>query len=627
MRYKTIFIALLLGCCLIQGLGADATAEENPKNRLDLSGKNVTVQVDRSLGLAILGQDADVLWESSKTDVPNIVVRAKDAEPHTFTLASAAHFARSPFEEGKYRGYTVKLSGFESVDVELELVYAIDAATDELLVQVAQTGGQDKVIRVGHFYRFEKPVAQGGAMILPHGSGYLIPAECSQVLPAADLKLPLGGSGGFIGTRWTLPFFGMTREDGHAMCATVDTWWDCYVEAEHQPGDRSLLDFHWEESLGELAYARRFVLRFAKGMDYVAMAKHYREHARGQGLLRTLEDKASQTPIVQKFVNNTNFRCHDWNRSGFTLAHLQKLQERGFGVNLFFPKWIKDNYWPDFLLEELSTPGGWKAVAALADGARQLDVPVECFINLGAPSNPAALETLERLLDHVENKGLKMDSLYFDGYSAYSELAPMPSHPVTRKQKYEIQISCFNAVRRRGIMPSAEIPRFWSVSTCDHFFFSDWARDILTVGEPIPMFQLVFNECYYAGFSGGGYFDYNWPDSRTPRLYELIFASAPFYNWLPNAEENLPVRDWDSDEVTQRLAWLKRWGLYYRAIVSSEMVSHKFLTPKREQCRIEFANGVIAEFNTAKNEFRVEGVEGFSGEWEKPEKLSDYSED
>ena len=36
---------------------------------------------------------------------------------------------------------------------------------------------------VEQLYRIEKPVSDGGYLVLPHGSGYLIPADCPDELP------------------------------------------------------------------------------------------------------------------------------------------------------------------------------------------------------------------------------------------------------------------------------------------------------------------------------------------------------------------------------------------------------------------------------------------------------------
>ena len=70
--------------------------------------------------------------------------------------------------------------------------------------------------------------------------------------------------------------------------------------------------------------------------------------------------------------------------------------------------------------------------------------------------------------------------------------------------------------------------------------------------------------------------------------------------------------------IQKRLAWLQRWSMYYRAIATSEMVSHQFLPLYRTLQRVAFANGVVATFNMGTNEFCVTNVTGFSGGWEKP---------
>ena len=46
-----------------------------------------------------------------------------------------------------------------------------------------------------------------------------------------------------------------------------------------------------------------------EGMDYVAMAKRYRQQAQEQGLLRTLKEKSKQTPVIQEYINNILLSC------------------------------------------------------------------------------------------------------------------------------------------------------------------------------------------------------------------------------------------------------------------------------------------------------------------------------
>jgi hypothetical protein len=632
-------------------------------NPLELSGVNINLRVNEDLSLTVRRRDGRVLWETSKTHTPILVIRSGDAKPREMPLANVTTKI-SPFDDGKYRGHTVLLSGFAGVDILLELIFAIDTTVDELLVQAAQVGGAHTAVSLEHFYRFEKPVSDGGYMVLPHGSGYLIPAECPDELPGE------GHKGGLIGGRWTLPMFGIVRGND-AICAIVETWWDCDVSVEHTPGDQSTLDFRWLGSLGALAYPRRFFLRFAQGIDYVEMAKSYRNYARQHGLLRTLEEKAALTPTIRHDIEAILFRWPAWNpdEGPTVLAEIRALREMGFGVKFFFPKWSSAGYspehgtatradanWQAYLLEN-PVPGGWAPLVEFANAVRQLGCTVQGFTSPrtqrsegpafdedrwprdanGEPIHDLsvhdAVDRIKRGLDNIEAQGLKYDALYYDGYSAYHPLPEDFSQKgrITRRMTWEAQNACFAETRRRGIMPAAELARFWCIRDCDYFFFTDWSSDRLSntpvqgapapVGEPIPLFQLVFHDCYLAGFSGGGYAvytpGYDWWEDRTPRLYELMFASAPAYNWLP--EGNVPVRNLNSAAAQRCLAWLKRWSAYYRAIATSEMVSHQVLSPDRKLQRIAFANGVVATFNMGTNEFCVTNVAGFSGEWEKPQ--------
>jgi hypothetical protein len=246
---------------------------------------------------------------------------------------------------------------------------------------------------------------------------------------------------------------------------------------------------------------------------------------------------------------------------------------------------------------------------------------------------------VKKTLDSLEAHQFQYDALYFDGYAAHPGFLQdfSPDHPVTRKLAIDNQIKCYKLVSERGVIPGAELARFWCIPDCTFFFFTDWSDDLLTserggdelIGEPIPLFQLVFHDCYAACFSGGGYGRYDWPEKRRPRLYELLFTAAPGYNWmLPYVEDDefpglglragTPVPEWDAPEMENRVNWLRRWTSFYRAVAYSEMLSHQFLNSERTLQRVEFANGVKAEFDMKEGLCKVEGVSGFSGDWENP---------
>lgn len=632
-----------------------------------LTGKNVRVVLNEDLSLAVSRRDGRPVWQSSKSQAPTIIATGGNGPPREAPLAEALDTSVGAFEDETHRGHRVRLSGYGTLDVCLELAVGIDEATDELLIQVAQAGGTDTVAAVRHLYRFEKPTAHGGYTVLPHGSGYLIPADCPDQLPGE------GEVGGFIGARWTLPMFGMVRGKD-ALCVIVDAWWDCNVEADHVPGDYSALDFNWAASLGKLAYPRRQLIRFDEDMDYAGMARLYREHAREQGLLRTLAEKTADTPVIQQYVNNVLFRWPAWNPDDgpAVLEDIRRLREAGLGVNFFYPKWSSAGYTPErgtattasagwqAFLHPMPVPGGWPTLVELENQVHDMGCVVQGFVcplsqvpegvqydddrwptdadgerhELHVSSHDA-LDRMRRVLDSVEQVRLKLDVLYYDGFSAHLDMRQdfTPSHSATRRQNIEAENACFAETRRRGIMPGAELTRFWCMGECDYFFFTDWSADRLAntpsqgsagpVGEPVPLFQLVFHDCFIAGFSGGGYAayadGYDWWDHRTPRLYELMYAAAPAYNWLP--DPRVPIADWDSDRARRKRAWLAQWSAFYRVVALSAMVSHRFLSPDRTMQRVEFDNGIAAESNMAENRFRLDGAKDLSGSWETPPDL------
>ena len=664
----------------LAGLGRIGRLQAGPQadSGLELAGRQIRIRVRRDLGLRILDRDGQPVWSTSTRKKPEAVwVSSGSGEEKRVAFQAAGRRHSEPFSDGAHRGYLIRLSRFPQSDLEVELVLALDPDSDELLIEVRQEGGSDRLKRVDHLYCLEKPTSAGGYLVVPHGSGYLIPADSARKLgPLDDYFAQPGALGGntrrsrnIIGYRYTLPVFGMVNQNRDCLYQIVETWWDCSVAVEHLPGERSTLDFNWLPSLGRLAYPRRSLMRFARGMDHVGIAKSYRTYAKARGLLRTLEEKAEEVPALRRYIDGIEYRIL-WQAEADrkSLRDLREFRQRDLPVNFFFPKWGTGEYdpgrgepwnatasWQAFMLEKNPIPGGWERLVRLSRAARVEGALVKVMINPtqyapGAPSyDPAkraldeagkprrwpqispyfAPELTRQALDSLLARGFQLDALYFDGYAAHAGVPEdhSSSHPLPRRLAIQRMLESFREARRRGIIAGAELPRFWAMAECDYFFFrSGWSSEILGVGEPIPLFQLVFHECYAGCFSGGGYGRYDWPRDRQPRLYELLFGAAPAYNWmLPYSDVHpgaafteVPVADWDNPRMEVRLEWLKRWRAFYRAVAWSEMVSHRFLNTERTLQQVAYANGVKADFDLANGLCRVQGVSGFSGEWEKP---------
>lgn len=645
-----------------------------PSYLFTLTGHDVVVSVTDKLSIDVIGGNGVVIWSSSVQMPPKLTL----SDGQVFNLHESKVKDVFDFTDSDFTGYRIRIANFGNIDVEIDLVLALDT-TDTLLIYVEQIGGEGTVLRIDQLFRIEKPTVQGGYMVLPHGSGYLVDSDCAEELPGTRSDTDL------IGARWTLPMFGMVRGD-NTLFIIVEDWWDCEVKVEHKPDLFSAIEFNWIPSLGSLNYPRKMTIQFTKNMDHVGMAKAYRKYAQTKGMIRTLEEKAEDTPVLRRYFNSILVRWHTNNNDrDRVMSDLRRFREIGFNLIFFYPKWesqerqnqvsdsVKDpsrGTWHAFLQPN---PGGrgWQYLVGIADEARSIGCVVHVFTRLishdeGAPgfdsdrlprdktgnlTNPvqdAAIrvthDEYERFvgtLDFVEERGFKIDCLYFDGYAAHSGLVEdfSESHPVSRRLGYELMNKNMGETRSRGMMPAAEVGRFWCIQDADFFFFTDWARERLTntptteesvgpVGIPVPLFQLVFHDCCMAGFSGGGYTRIregcDWWSDQNPRLYEMLFASAPAYNWLPTSE--LPVDDWDSDLNKSKIKWLKRWSAYFNKIATSEMASHSFLSEDRKVQRIEFANGVWAEFDFHQGMCRVSGVDGFTGRWESPaDDLGPYS--
>jgi hypothetical protein len=629
-----------------------ATASENRLGWLILKNGPLVVRINADLTLHVDQGKGMPAWETAPSSRPTIVVRPEKAAakqpPLRIPLANATDRTATDFDDGSHQGQRIRLRALPGTDAEVELVLALDDR-GELMVQIAQAGGKDSIQSVAGVYDWAVKPAADAYVVVPRGSGYII---------RSDSPKPVALSG-LIGAAYSLPMFGIIRGGGTCY-QIIETWWDAQVSIQHTPGRGTAMSLGWEASLGKLSYPRRVLFRFAEKLDHVGMAKAYRQYLIERNQFTTLRQRAEKTPVLKDFLAGMEYRWVAWEPAEYAqvLENIRQFKKAGLPVTLFFPKWpaqpgklgqpmsAANAGWQGYLLPQ-PVPGGWPAATRLADGARQLGCPVKLMVspylyfrdapaydpakasNVGFPaiSDRYAEEALTLILDRLQQKGFRFDALYFDAYSAYSG---HPEHkdargPVSRRQIYELQTACFRLTSRRGIVPGAELARFWSVSDCDFFFFTDWSSDRLREGEPIPFFPLVFHDCYGAYFSGGGYYEegkYDWYADRHPRLYELMYAAMPSHNWLPGGSRAIRPEDWGTEAMNRRLAWLRRWHQYYQKVCYSEMLTHKFLNPEHTLQRVEFAGGVSADFDLAKGLYRVRGVPGFSGDWQRPEEIT-----
>ncbi|MEW6752079.1 MAG: hypothetical protein AB1505_14030, partial [Candidatus Latescibacterota bacterium] len=323
-----------------------------------LHSERVTVSVEDDLSLCVTGPGGEPWWRSSAAHPPTVVVVASDLTWPPSQAAAAAGAAgsdlgrRVPLQQARGRavegfehrgqaGARVLLTELPGVDAALELRLALGTQAPEsgptggaeLRLEVEAHDGRDAVAAVENLFTFERPVGEGGCLILPHGSGYLVPASGADALPGTS------GFGGMVGARWAMPVFGLTSHRA-AVAGLVDTWWDAQVDVVHAPGDRSVLAFHWRDELGRLAYPRTLLLRFAPALDHRDLARWCRQHLAAAGHVRTLAEKAEETPVIRQYVERVLFRWPGWKPAERARAEadLVRVAEAAMPLVYFFPK-------------------------------------------------------------------------------------------------------------------------------------------------------------------------------------------------------------------------------------------------------------------------------------------------
>ncbi|KAA3607094.1 MAG: hypothetical protein DWQ01_15425 [Planctomycetota bacterium] len=146
---------------------------------------------------------------------------------------------------------------------------------------------------------------QGAFLVLPMNEGLIYPVH--ETATFQNNRLPFYAGHGGLSMAW----YGMSflEKQGEGWMAILDTRDDASLEIGKPPGGNTKVFTawtRWEPSLGDFRYNRRMRFVFFQEGGYVAQAKRYREHARENGLLKTLREKAAENPDVDKLIGAPN---------------------------------------------------------------------------------------------------------------------------------------------------------------------------------------------------------------------------------------------------------------------------------------------------------------------------------
>lgn len=204
--------------------------------------------------------------------------------------------------------------------VGLQVSLALDGTTGDLTVAL----GGDPLTELTDGLQYPHaffPADGSGYAIVPMYGGYAVPtAEVSWSAPWSHSRMEwFGGTDRQFDSGWMF-----IAEPAADMLMTV-------VKGDVQGGPRLGASFKWTGSNanpkhlpGRLSYERRAILHFFAHGGYVAQAKRFRHYAQAQGWFKSLREKATLDPEVDRLIGAPVIYLWGDGRSRQMLDGLQK---------------------------------------------------------------------------------------------------------------------------------------------------------------------------------------------------------------------------------------------------------------------------------------------------------------
>jgi hypothetical protein len=277
------------GLVLLREREAARSVSRGTTDALILKNHSVDVTLDPADGrLRALDRKTGQLW-TQRPAGPELMVKAARKSPNALEIdlvdpASLVEFTARLWLDAEHPELLVELSGDGPLGRSLAFPYPFESEPDSYLV-------------------------------LPVNEGMSYPVD-DPSLP--EMHYILYGGHGLCMAWW-----GVT--DGKlGMMAIVETPDDASIRVARLQGRLSLAPL-WDAQKGQLGPNRRIRYVFLSDGGHVAMAKRYRQHAQATGLFKTLNEKRSENPEVDRLIGAVNVWCWD----GDPVATVRELKSAG----------------------------------------------------------------------------------------------------------------------------------------------------------------------------------------------------------------------------------------------------------------------------------------------------------
>jgi hypothetical protein len=531
---------------------------------------------------------------------------------------------------GKATGRALELDLLEAQSgLDLKARLEIDPLKPEFTFSLAAHGELVGAMRFPHPFAS----APGDYLVVPMNEGISYPVEDSSIEP---FRLIAYGGHGIC-----MAFWGVTDgQQGYS--AVIETPDDAAIRLERIQG-RLVIAPEWDPQKGQFGYERCLRYVFFDRGGHVAIAKRYREHARQNGLLKTLEEKRRENPNVDRLIGAVNV----WNWESDPVALARELQAAGIDrilwsrggspealralneINVLtsrydiyqdvmdpanFPqlRWLHPDWttaaWPNDII--LRADGDWlRGWGVKGKEDQWFHCGVICdrrALDYARPRLSAELATHPYLCRFIDTTTA---APWNECYNT--------NHPMTRTESRVWKMKLLDCISREFKLVTgcetghdASVPflhYFEGMLSLGPYRVPDAGRDMQRIwNDPpervvkfqlghayrLPLWELVFHDCVVAQWYWG---DYN---NKLPSLWDKRDLFNLLYGTPPMFMFNRSLWQSQRDRFVQSY---KNTCPYVRATGYAEMTDHRFLTPDRAVQQTTFANGVniIVNFGAA----------------------------
>jgi len=502
----------------------------------------------------------------------------------------------------------------------------------DLIFTIEMADNQTKVGPMPFVDPFVLDTESGALAIADYSDGHLYPLSL-QPFPVQDVA----------GGRLDMPWLGICDvKHGFGYAMILDTSDDAFVRFAGHKVDG--IEYRspqviWMPRLGKFGNPRKITYHFVSKGGYVALAKAYREYAKKNGLLVTLEEKAKRNPNVRRlfgapdvwgnpsldFVKEAQFAGIDKMliHGKFQPEEMRTISDKGFLTSNY------DNYTdvlpvkddqvvdsshdkvPDHVV--LNADGSRKTAWLTLDKTQYMKRCPSFWLETAKkaiPNDLAKYPYLGRFIDVTTAEDL---------YECYDE-----NHQLTRESKRNAGMALLSYVRSLDLVVGGEHGIWWGVPYLDYIEgmmsggFTPWPaghlvrpksrKDVFagsnstwadyekySVGYRyrVPLWELVFHDCVVSTWYWGDSSDYLLdaaPEVQSRKdAYNVLYGTIPLL-WA-NDEGS-----WKKDKEAFLRSYRNTCKLH-EELAGKEMLYHEYLTSDLTVQRTYWSDGTEITVN------------------------------